>query len=196
MQTENQGTKTPLNNPLGDKTSGPPTIKASLPGATQSSSGSSIAVGPPNAIGEELFAELAAVVAEEDCQLLHVGRHGNALQLIIDHPEGVTIDLCGNVSRQAGALLDGLDYGSGRYLLEVSSPGLDREFYSLDDYTINLGKAIKVVHRTDGRKATLRGVLASFEAEEKVIEVYERETTSTHRIRLRDVQTTRLEVEV
>lgn len=157
---------------------------------------SRIRIGPANAIPEELFVELCAVASDEGCELLHVGRNGPSLQLVIDHQDGVTHSLCGSISRQAGALLDGLNYSNGRYILEVSSPGLDREFYSLQDYSEFLGKKVKVVHRTGGAKATIRGELEEVDPARLKIRVFNEDANRSEQIALQDVQTTRLHIDV
>ena len=50
------------------------------------------------------------------------------LRVFIDKPGGVTHEDCANFSREAGTILDVEDAVPGAsYLLEVSSPGLDRK---------------------------------------------------------------------
>lgn len=153
-------------------------------------------VGPARAVEPKIFDELLAVARDEGCELLHVGRHGNALQLVIDHVEGVTLDHCSAISRQSGALLDGLDYGRGRYVLEVSSPGLDREFYQLSDFETFLGSKVKVVHRNNGHKVTVRGTLTDFDPESARIEVLQDGSETAVQLNVRDIQTTRLEIDI
>jgi ribosome maturation factor RimP len=55
----------------------------------------------------------------------------SVLRIYIDKPDGVSIDDCERVSRQVSALLDVEDPVSGKYQLEVSSPGLDRPLFAL-----------------------------------------------------------------
>jgi len=70
------------------------------------------------------------------------------LRLFIDHPEGVTLDLCERVS---GLLNDYRD----RYSLEVSSPGQDRPLTKPQHYTRFLGRHARVRLREarDGHKS-------------------------------------------
>jgi ribosome maturation factor RimP len=57
------------------------------------------------------------------------GGKARTLRITIDKPEGVTHEDCANVSREVSAILDVEDAISGAsYTLEVSSPGLDRNF--------------------------------------------------------------------
>jgi ribosome maturation factor RimP len=66
---------------------------------------------------------------------------------------GVSLGDCEQVARQASALLDVLDFGGGRYLLEVSSPGLDRQLYRPSDYPRFLGRLARVTYETPGPAA-------------------------------------------
>ena len=59
---------------------------------------------------------------------------------------GVSLGDCEHVAKQASALLDVLDFGNGRYLLEVSSPGLDRQLYRPGDYRRFLGRLARVTY--------------------------------------------------
>ncbi len=59
---------------------------------------------------------------------------------------GVSLADCEQVAKQTSALLDVLDFGNGRYLLEVSSPGLDRQLYRPSDYQRFLGRLARVTY--------------------------------------------------
>ena len=74
----------------------------------------------------EITPEIEQVAQAAGCELVHAELKGGVLRLFVDRPEGVTLADCQLVSRQVSALLDVLDFGTGRYVLEVSSPGLDR----------------------------------------------------------------------
>src|SRR4030042_5683453 len=56
------------------------------------------------------------------------------LRIYIDKPDGVTVDDCALVSRQVSAILDVEDPITGQYMLEVSSPGLDRPMVKRADF--------------------------------------------------------------
>jgi ribosome maturation factor RimP len=73
---------------------------------------------------------------------------GGTLRLFIDHPEGVTLDLCERVSAQLNEYRD-------RYSLEVSSPGQDRPLTKPQHYTRYLGRHARVRLREarDGHKS-------------------------------------------
>lgn len=79
------------------------------------------------------------------------------ITVIIDGDHGVTIDDCGNVSRELSARLDEMDFGIGRYVLEVTTPGLDQPLKLRRQYAKNVGRNLKV-HRRD--KSILSGKLS------------------------------------
>ena len=62
------------------------------------------------------------------------GVGSKTLRVYIDSPGGIVLDDCETVSRQVSALLDVEDPISGEYLLEISSPGLNRPLTRLKDF--------------------------------------------------------------
>jgi ribosome maturation factor RimP len=74
-----------------------------------------------------------------------LSKHGKwVLQLFIDTEQGVTIDDCVLVSRELGDLIETRDIIEHEYVLEVSSPGIDRPLKKLKDFQWAVGKKIKV----------------------------------------------------
>jgi ribosome maturation factor RimP len=66
------------------------------------------------------------------------------LRLYIDKEKGVTLDDCARVSRELGDLMDARDLISHSYVLEVSSPGLNRPLRKERHFLRVVGKKIKV----------------------------------------------------
>lgn len=99
-------------------------------------------------LGQKTVDQIAAIAADEGLDLLAtevVGAGPKAvLRLVVDSAAGVTLDQCSSVSRQASALLDVEDPFRHAYTLEVTSPGLDRKFYSTDDYRRFAGEWVRV----------------------------------------------------
>ncbi|MFU2077719.1 ribosome maturation factor RimP [Avibacterium avium] len=87
---------------------------------------------------EDLGCELWGI----ECQ--RVGRF-LTVRLYIDKEGGVSIDDCADVSRQVSAILDVEDPIADKYNLEVSSPGVDRPLFTLEQYQRYIGEEI-VVH--------------------------------------------------
>jgi ribosome maturation factor RimP len=150
-----------------------------------------------NSLDPGLLEELADVAATSGCKLLDCEFRGSVLRLVIDREEGVTIDDCQAVSRQASALLDVADFGDRRYLLEVSSPGLDRKFYSHDDYERYLGKKVRVTWRdpTTKEKTTTVGILETFDPTRNQIALQATSAAESLTISLKTIELARLEPE-
>ena len=84
---------------------------------------------------EDLGCELWGI----ECQ--RVGRY-LTVRLFIDKEGGVTVEDCADVSRQVSAVLDVEDPIADKYKLEVSSPGLDRPLFTLNQFERYLGQEI------------------------------------------------------
>ena len=100
-------------------------------------------------LDDRVQAQLSALVADEGLELLATEVVGSGpktiLRLVVDGPDGVNLDQCATVSRQASAMLDVDDPIHHHYTLEVSSPGLDRKLYRPDDFEKFVGERIKVL---------------------------------------------------
>lgn len=93
------------------------------------------------------------------------GGKARMLRVFIDKPGGVTHEDCANVSHEVGTILDVEDaVPGGSYLLEISSPGLDRELVRPADYERFAGSLVKVTTRepVDGNRH-FQGRLESFQ---------------------------------
>ena len=92
------------------------------------------------------------------------------LRIFIDAEGGVTIDSCTRVSRHIGAVFDAEDTLPGAYVLEVSSPGLERRFFAPEQMLAYVGQVVDVRLNMpqDGRRH-LRGVLTAVEGQDIVV---------------------------
>ncbi len=75
------------------------------------------------------------------------GGKSRMLRIFIDKPGGVTHEDCANLSREVGTILDVEDAVPGSYLLEVSSPGLDRKLSRPADFERFVGSRVKLMTR-------------------------------------------------
>lgn len=66
------------------------------------------------------------------------------LRVFVDAEAGITVDDCGRVSQQLGAALDVDDLIPVAYMLEVSSPGVDRVLFLPEHYQRYIGETVKV----------------------------------------------------
>lgn len=110
----------------------------------------------------------AGVAGENGLEFVHsevVGARGSmTVRVFIDKPGGVSHEDCAKVSRALDALLDTEDLIPTTYILEVSSPGLERELYSIEDFRRFAGHPAKVKTReaVDGQR-NFRGKIIAVE---------------------------------
>lgn len=100
----------------------------------------------------------------------------STLRIYIDGPDGVTVDDCARVSHQVSGVLDVEDPITEQYLLEVSSPGMDRPLYTLAQYQTYVGHMLEVRLRVpfEGRRR-FKGVLNGVEGDEVLLVVDDNE---------------------
>lgn len=93
------------------------------------------------------------------------------LRIYIDKEDGVTLDECEFVSNKLSEQLDEDDFIPGSYMLEVSSPGVERPLTSQQDFEKNVGKHVYVTlyAPVDGEKV-YEGLLQAFENETATIQ--------------------------
>jgi len=113
-------------------------------------------------------------------EYLSQGRH-SLLRIYIDAEQGITVEDCALVSQQVGSVLDVEDPITGEYTLEVSSPGMDRLLFRLDQYPGFVGEVVDLRLRTpfEGRRR-FKGVLTGIEGEDVVIRVDDHEYLLPH----------------
>lgn len=130
---------------------------------------------------ETLKAMIAPVVEALGCEFwgleyLSSGRSA-LLRIYIDRAEeGVTVEDCEKVSRQVSSLMDVEDPISGEYTLEVSSPGLERPLYNLEQFQKYVGEevALKLRFPYEGRRK-FKGRLNGVEGEDILLVVDDHE---------------------
>ena len=70
------------------------------------------------------------------------------LRIFIEKDEGISVEDCATVSRQIGAVLDVENIIPMAYILEVSSPGMDRVLFTADQYQDYIGDSLKIRTRS------------------------------------------------
>lgn len=112
--------------------------------------------------------ELAeAVLADVGFELVDVeylvDRGRWVLRIYMDRPGGVTVDDCALVSREIGILVDVKDLIPQEYVLEVSSPGLNRPLKKEKDFEWAVGKKVRIrMKEAVGGRRNFTGYLARF----------------------------------
>jgi ribosome maturation factor RimP len=94
----------------------------------------------------------------------------STLRIYIEKEDGITVDHCADVSRQVSAVMDVEDPISNEYTLEVSSPGMDRPLFTLEQYAAFVGEwvEVKLRYAFEGRR-NFKGVITGIEEGDVVI---------------------------
>jgi ribosome maturation factor RimP len=144
----------------------------------------------------QAIAQMAAI--DHGLELVHAEVAGPEnkpiVRIFIDKPEGVTHEDCAEVSLQVGTILDVEDFIHASYVLEVSSPGLERGLYRRADYERFTGRLAKVKTRKpiEGQR-NFRGRLLGLDGEDVLIEDL---TSGRVRIRLDSIVKANLEMDI
>ena len=128
-----------------------------------------------DAIIEEVRKVAGSVAAELEFEFVHAevvgSKRDSVVRVYIDKPGGVNLDDCSRFSHAVEAVFDERDLMPGAYVLEISSPGIERELYSLADFVKFKGELARVKLKTelDGQKNFV-GRIAAVEGDEIEIE--------------------------
>lgn len=130
---------------------------------------------------DDLLHDLVApIVSGLGCDLWGIDylSHGKQtlVRIYIDKTDGIDVDDCARISRQVSSLFDVEDPIMGEYTLEVSSPGMDRPLFTLEQFGRYVGEKVKIRLRApyDGRK-NFSGVMTGIEEDDIVIAVDDHE---------------------
>lgn len=144
-------------------------------------------------IVEEMVKPIAQELALElvEVEFVKEGPHWY-LRVFLDKEGGLDVVDCSNVSNRLSELLDEKDPISQAYMLEVSSPGLDRPLKTAEDFVKYAGRTVRVktfIPFEDSKE--LIGRLRGLENDEVVVET----TKNIHRIQQDKIASIRLEIE-
>lgn len=126
-------------------------------------------------IVDRVNALIQGYLEENNIELVDItykrGQGGMVLRLIVDTPEGIRISECEKLNNCLSELLDRENVIEEHYLLEVSSPGLDRPIKTDRDFERVMGKEIQAntFEKIDFKK-THSGKLIGMDKEKIVIE--------------------------
>ena len=96
---------------------------------------------------------------------------GMVLRLLVDTPQGITVDECERLNNFLSELLDKEDVISEHYTIEVASPGLDRPIVTDRDFQRVLGKMLDITtYQAIDERKTHEGSLLGMDKDKIVIE--------------------------
>ncbi len=115
-------------------------------------------------MNQKVFDLIESIATTEGFEFIACEVSGNAkqriLRVVVDRPDGLTVENCAILSRRIGARLDEENAVVAAYTLEVSSPGVERGLYRRRDYERFAGQRakLKTTHPFDGQR-NFRGTL-------------------------------------
>ena len=136
------------------------------------------------AIDRRLAEIITPVIEGMGFELVRVRLMGGAtrtLQIMADRPDGgIEVDDCGEISIAVSAVMDVEDPIEENYVLEVSSPGIDRPLTRLKDFDmwVEYEARLETTELIDGRRR-FKGILRGTEGDEVLIDLEEGNETVT-----------------
>ena len=119
------------------------------------------------------------------------GQRGSRfLGVYADTVSGITMAEITRLTREINDLLDMHDLIEGKYLLEVSSPGVNRPLKQLWEFQKNIGRMLRVVYKIDDEELEAVGMLVSADEASLVLKVKKDEV----RIPLTSIVTARVQL--
>ena len=109
-------------------------------------------------------------VALYDVEIKHASK-GKILVFYITKMGGVSIAECRSVSKDISRILEEEDFIYGRYFLEVSSPGLERELKFKKHYVSAINEKVKIAFLENDKNVTKIGILIEVFPEEIKMEI-------------------------
>ena len=129
-----------------------------------------------NELEENLYLVINQMLGKTNMRALNVkiDRRGADydIKLIIDSDSGVNIDNCAFVSRITSDAIKVNKLITGDFNLEVSSPGINRPLFKLEDYLSFLGENVKIkLNSADDNRKNLSGKIVGINDSQVVLEI-------------------------
>jgi ribosome maturation factor RimP len=142
------------------------------------------------ALAEPVASSLGLELVEVD---FSGGGRRPVLRLFVDKPEGLSVEDCKRMSREVEARFDAEDFPSSPYLLEVSSPGLERPLRRPGDFRRYAGRRVRIrVRNPQGKPRIVSGTLLGIEGEVVAVDAG---GDAPQRVTLGEISKARLEVD-
>lgn len=99
------------------------------------------------------------------------GRGTPVIRVLLERNEDTDLDAIGSASRWVSDFLDEADPIGGHYVLEVSSPGIDRPLVKRSDFERFAGETVRMKVLREEKRASVNGVLVGIEGDDVIVEV-------------------------
>ncbi len=127
------------------------------------------------ALSEDIKRQVLPLLAKEGVELVELfinrGRGRSTLRFLVTKPGGITLDECAQLNREIGRILEQKNLIQEAYILEVSSPGLDRPMKNTRDFQRCLGEPVRIVlHESLNRENVWKGFLKEVDQANVIIQ--------------------------
>jgi ribosome maturation factor RimP len=129
----------------------------------------------------ELIEPVAETLGLSVVRVRLTGGERRRLQVMAERPSDhdISIQQCTRLSRALSEVLDASDPIAGEYMLEVSSPGIDRPLTRLEDFATFVGDEARIeLDRLVENRKRFKGVLAGIEGDNVLIDLEGEEETA------------------
>ena len=106
-----------------------------------------------------------------DTQITSEGEQ-KIFRVFISHPDGINLDQCTKVTKIISPILDIDPPMSGKYTLEVSSPGIDRQLTKIENFENSINDLVKLKIQTDSDNEKIKAKI--LKVKDKQIFVYDK----------------------
>ena len=125
---------------------------------------------------EKIREFILPIIEQNTAELIDLefkGKKGNqVLRVFVDTEGGITLKQCEQISREISDFLDQKDLISGKYRLEVSSPGIDRPLKTYRDFKRNLSRKVRIEFFNQDRELETKiGTIHSVQEDQVTLEV-------------------------
>ena len=139
-----------------------------------------LAVLQMNDIEENLFQALNEIVEKKDMKVVNISIGGLAkspsIQIIIDSIQGISLDDCSFVSKLTDDIIKVNGYYADDYNLEVSSPGINRQLFTLDDFRLYENSMVKIkLKKPVNNRKNILGIIKNIKNENIIINIEQEE---------------------
>jgi ribosome maturation factor RimP len=139
-----------------------------------------LAVLKMNDIEESLFQALNEIVEKKDMKVVNISIGGLAkspsIQIIIDSIQGISLDDCSFVSKLTDDIIKVNGYYADDYNLEVSSPGINRQLFTLDDFRLYENSMVKIkLKKPVNNRKNILGIIKNIKNENIIINIDQEE---------------------
>ena len=118
---------------------------------------------------DKIIELIEAPLGDEGCELAEVVlsqyKRSTTLRLFVYSKRGATLDECARLSKIVGNLIETTDLLEDGYLLEVSTPGLDRPLTSAMDFRNRTGETIRIEFVEPKKKKIEAEIISASETE-------------------------------